>query len=123
MLRDVLGLLVRRKWVVLGFVTLSLALSGLRLHFEKPVYRARAVIRLEDTKQALTGTLDPTAGTGWNNFRVDYLLSQLQIVSSNQVLGQVVDREGLRLVPLDDDVHLSFVDDIQVSPNAGAASV
>ena len=30
-LRDILGLLVRRKWIVLGLVTLSLALSGLRI--------------------------------------------------------------------------------------------
>ena len=114
-LRDVVGLFVRRKWIVLGFVLSALALAGLRLHFEKPIYRARAVIRLENTQQALAGGLDPVAASPLSSYNVDFLLSQIEIISSAQVLGQVVDREGLRLVPLEDDVPLSFVQDIWIS--------
>ncbi|MGH8436844.1 MAG: polysaccharide biosynthesis tyrosine autokinase, partial [Pseudomonas sp.] len=94
-----------------------------RLYFERPIYRARAVIRLEDTQQAMAGGLNPAAGAALTGRSADFLLSQLEIVSSAQVLGQVVDRVGLRLAPLDNDVPLSFLQDIQTSSNSGPASL
>ena len=68
----------------------------------------------------MAGGLDPAAAMTGRS--ADFLLSQLEIISSAQVLGQVVDREGLRLMPLDND-QLSLLQDIRISPNSVPASL
>lgn len=115
-LRDILGILFRRKWVVLACVAVSLAVTGAVLYFEDPVYRASAVFRLEDTQSAMAGSLDSEVQAITGRTAPDFLLSQLEILRSAQVLGTVVDREGLRLVPLDNGLYTFMLADIQVSP-------
>lgn len=116
-LRDILGILVRRKWVVLACVAASLAATGAVLYFEDPIYKAGAMFRLEDTQSALAGSLDSDEVqmlTG--RTAPDFVLSQLEILHSARVLGNVVDREGLRLVSLEDGRHTSILADIEIAP-------
>ena len=114
-LRELLGVLVRRKWMVLAFVAAAVAGTGLLIHFEEPTYRAQALVRMEDTQRAMAGGLDQAArerlGGG---SAVDPLRSQLQVLTSAQVLGQTVDQVGLRLAPIDNGLFLSQLQDIQV---------
>jgi capsular exopolysaccharide synthesis family protein len=96
-LRDVLAV-ARRSWLLLLVGT---ALGGLGAAFfayrEEPGYRATAVLRLADTRRALVGGIDmPAAEVGR---LTNPLVSQIQILRSRGVLGNVVDAEGLRLRP------------------------
>lgn len=116
-LRNILGILVRRKWVVLACVAASLVATGAVLYFEDPIYEAGAMFRLEDTQSAMAGSLDSDEVqmlTG--RTAPDFVLSQLEILRSAQVLGTVVDREGLRLVSLEDGRHTSILADIEIAP-------
>lgn len=118
--RQVLGILIRRKWIVLAFVATSFAVTAAAIYFEDPVYRATAMFRIEDTQSAMAGSLNQgvQALTGSPSAGPDFVLSQLEILHSSQVLGKVVDGEGLRLVPLDDVSLTSLLADIHVSSDA-----
>lgn len=116
-LRDILGILNRRKWVVLASVAASLTVTGAVLYFEDPIYQASATFRLEDTQSAMAGSLGSEVQTLTGRAAPDFLLSQLEILHSGQVLGNVVDGEGLRLVPLDNELHTTMLANVQVSPD------
>ncbi|MGH7577740.1 MAG: polysaccharide biosynthesis tyrosine autokinase [Longimicrobiales bacterium] len=118
-LRDGLAILVRRKWIVLASVAVSLALTFAVLYFEDPIYRAHAMFRIEDTQSAMAGSFDTEVPTFMLAGRLapDFVLSQLEILHSAQVLGKVVDREGLRLAPLDGNLHAHILADIQILPS------
>jgi succinoglycan biosynthesis transport protein ExoP len=96
-LRDVLAV-ARRAWLLLlvGTILGGMA-AGVVAYRDEPRYRATAVLRLADARQALVGGMDvPTTEIGR---LTNPLLSQIQILRSRGVLGQVVDAEGLRLEP------------------------
>jgi tyrosine-protein kinase Etk/Wzc len=102
-LREVLAVLRRRAALIAGVAVLTLAAAGFVVLRQVPQYRATAVIRLLDERQALAGGI----GSGAVEEMVlgktsDPLLSQLQVLRSRTVAGAVVDQLGLRLRPLDD---------------------
>src|SRR5688572_21111275 len=63
-LRSLLTIVRRRKFTITSFVLISLLGVGALLHLERPRYRARAVIRLEDTQRAMAGGLGVIAADG-----------------------------------------------------------
>ncbi len=105
--RQVLQTLTRRKWVVLGALVLG-TLGGTHLYLNEPrTYTANAIIRLEDTQRSMAGNLVmpmPAAAMNMMN------LSQLQALRSSEVLGEAVDRAGLRLQTLTDGFQVSDVE-------------
>lgn len=127
-LRDLLGILYRRKWIVIASVAVSMAATGLVLHFKEPSYRASALIRIEDTQRSVTGGLAASARSPFGGPGRDFLLSALEILRSARVLGDVVDRQGLRLVALDNGLGESqfkrfHLTDVQVSPEVETDTV
>jgi hypothetical protein len=53
----------------------------------------------------------------------DVLLSQIQVMMSRQVAGDVVQQQGLRLVPTRREFYLPQITNVQVSDSTNADSV
>lgn len=90
-LRDLFSYFMARRWWILGATVISLVLSGAVSVLARPVYRADALIQVENDESALSGiadftdTLPSESGIG----------AELEIVRSRSVLGVVVDALGL----------------------------
>lgn len=99
--RQLVSVLRRRLWLVLGVALLTSAGVAFYLYKQQPRYRANAVIRLVDRRSALTGGLvDPKTTETQQERTTSPLLSQIQVLLSRQVAGLVVDSSeafGLRL--------------------------
>ncbi len=103
--RFFLSMLRRHLWVAIGVTVITTALLGWVLYSAPPEYRAKAVIRLNDTRQALTGGIvGPQSDLGAAELKTDLVLSQVQVLLSRAVVSQVVDEghaAGLRVRPVD----------------------
>jgi tyrosine-protein kinase Etk/Wzc len=86
-LGEVLGTAIENRWQILG-ITLSVFLLGIvYLFFAAPVYRADALLQVEDKKSGI-GTLDVNA-----IFEGDTSINaEIEILRSRLVLGSVVDK-------------------------------
>jgi tyrosine-protein kinase Etk/Wzc len=89
-LRQILAILRRRIWWILGIAMLGAGAAAYLAFTAKPVYQATGTIRLTENRQRLTGGL-----TGQPDARpllsADPLLSQIAILTSRGVVGAVVD--------------------------------
>jgi len=98
---DYLAAVRRYLWLVAACVALSLGYAVYKLAKVLPVYVASTSVRLVDTRVGMSGDLEQTGGTSAQlpGFYTDPILSQIQVLRSRAVLGQVVDSLGLRLSP------------------------
>lgn len=89
-LRQILAILRRRVWWILGVAALGAAGALYLALTAAPVYQATGVIRLTENRQRLTGGL---AGPVDSRplLSADPLLSQIAILTSRGVVGAVVD--------------------------------
>ncbi|HEY0970465.1 MAG TPA: polysaccharide biosynthesis tyrosine autokinase [Gemmatimonadales bacterium] len=103
--RAFLAMLRRHLWIALVVAVATTALFGYMLYSAPPEYRAKAVIRLNDSRQALTGGIvGPQADLSGAELKTDIVLSQVQVLLSRAVVSQVVDEghaAGLRVRPVD----------------------
>ncbi len=116
-LRELLGRLRRHALWILLAGTAGVSLALFLVSRESPVYQSSAVIRLSDARQTLTGGLDGMMGQPALS-RLDPIQSQIQVLQSMRVLGEVVDREGLRLHFPDGTLSFGDFADVVVSPLA-----
>ncbi|HEX5181419.1 MAG TPA: polysaccharide biosynthesis tyrosine autokinase [Gemmatimonadaceae bacterium] len=91
-LQQILTMLRRRIWLIVAITALCgggalwLALTS------APIYEASGTLQLTDTRRALTGGLvDPAENGGGLRPTTDPVLSEVAILTSREVLGQVVD--------------------------------
>ena len=98
-LREYLGALRRYLWLVLAAVALSVGLAGYRLSKELPTYMASTAIRLIDPRVEMSGDLEAGEQGQLPGWYTDPILSQIQVLKSRAVAGEVVDSLGLRLRP------------------------
>src|SRR3954471_9511987 len=92
-----LGLL-HRHWLLILAITAAAVVALLyKVRNELPLYRATAVIRLEDKQRELSGRL--RSGPVNNGIRpfTDPVLSQIYVLQSRNVAQEVAQRQGLRL--------------------------
>jgi polysaccharide biosynthesis transport protein len=94
-LGQVMLVLARRWWLILGVGAITLAIGWLLVPRNQSSYSAMAVVRLTDPHAALTGGLD--GGSVDNLSASDFLVSQVHVIRSRAVVGEVVDRAGLRV--------------------------
>ena len=89
-LRQMLAILRRRIWWIVGAAVLGASAAAYLAFTAKPVYQATGTIRLTENRQRLTGGL-----TGQVESRpmlsADPVLSQIAILTSRAVVGTVVD--------------------------------
>jgi capsular exopolysaccharide synthesis family protein len=122
-LRDVAAALKRRWWVPLATALLVGVAAVLVLQREVRLYKAAALIRLTDERRTLTGTLgDPTLQ--FNERAASWFQSELLVLRGRGVVGEVVDREGLRLVSATRDFSRARIDSVRIDiPNESSDSI
>ena len=112
-IQDLLIAIRRRWWVVPLVFLLVVGFSTWRTLRQQRLYRASATVRIQENQQLLQGM---TPGRGGADWRVDRLLSEQMVIKSGEVAGRVVQRLGLRVVPLDPEVRRSDVFDARSAP-------
>jgi capsular exopolysaccharide synthesis family protein len=122
-LREILGVLRRHKLLV-GVITLLVVGVAMVLAFRQaPQYRASAVIRLKNERQALTGSIQNDAMDQVVGKAVDPLLSQLQVLRSRSNAREVVKRTGMRLHSTTPGFSGALVENVSIAPTVGNDSV
>lgn len=122
-LLDLLGMLRRRWVVVLGFTAVCVGVAAYKAltSAPPPAYRATAVIRVQDTQRTLTGVPDwtqPNVGGG-----VDAILSLLEVMRSEVVLGDAVDRSVVRLRQGDTGAPPTYLGDVEIASDVGSGTL
>ena len=86
-IREVLAVFGRHLWLIAIITTVAVAIAAWQVTKKVPQYYASTVIRLVDRQPGIAGV--QIAETNLN--------SELVVLKGRRVLGQAVDREGLRL--------------------------
>ena len=122
-LSDYLAILRRQWWIVLSIVAIAVAISLYIVMSAPPRYRAVSVIRLADTRRAVAGDAAAGAYEQVLSRETDVLQSQLQVLTSRGVVGDVVDSLGLRLMPLEKQPWVRELTQVRVSEDAAGDTV
>jgi len=90
---QVVRVLRTRWWMILLGVATAFGAAWYLIPADQTSYNATAVLRLEDTRAAVSGGLAP----GTTDTRsTEYMLSQVHVLRSDALAGEVVDELGLR---------------------------
>jgi len=120
-LEDLLSVLRRHVWLIVGLASAVVAATGMFAHAVGPVYRAVAVIRLSDPRRALTGGVVEDRSASGEGASVDPLFSQVELLTSRAVASAVVDSMPvLRIQTL--KFPPSLLTEVGVGPAAGPDS-
>jgi capsular exopolysaccharide synthesis family protein len=115
-LREVAAVLRRNIWLVL-FITASTVGATLYVASRRqPEYRAAGLIRITDKQRALTSGIAATQVASG-----DLILSQLEVLKGRVVMGEVVDRTGLRLSSATEGFSRRELQDLSVKVPADSA--
>jgi polysaccharide biosynthesis transport protein len=117
-LRVLLQTLRRNVWLIALVTALASGAAVWMAYSAEPRYRASASLRLLDERRMLTGGMEMGVAEAMMGRQADPLLSQMQVLRSRAVLGEVVDREGLRLAVLDAAVPRSLLADLEITAAA-----
>jgi succinoglycan biosynthesis transport protein ExoP len=98
-LKEYLAIVRRHLWITGSITALCAGIAAWVVFTAAPRYRAVSVVRLADTRRALTGGGEANPYDQVLGREADVLLSEIQVLMSRQNVGRVVDAEGLRLVP------------------------
>ena len=117
-IREVLGIFRRHLWLIAIITTVGVGIAAWQVSKEVPEYYASAIIRLVDRQPGIGDGQVADMPLGM----VDPVLSELVVLTGRTVLGQAVDREGLRLFSSSTEAPAGFVSDAIVSlpPNQTA---
>lgn len=87
--RELLRMLNRRKWHLLGVAAIVCILTGLVLLKLTPEYRASALVMLDTRKAKVTNTTDVLSGM---NVDIAAVQTEIEVLKSANLLGRVVDK-------------------------------
>lgn len=107
-LRDLTRALWRRKWIILGCALLGMILAALIVREITPTYTAQAKVMLNAREGRVSTEMAVVSDLNLSNPVVE---SEVASITSNVLLGDVVDRIGAeRLAPLRPDSGPSLLD-------------
>jgi polysaccharide biosynthesis transport protein len=115
-MRKMMAKVGRNVWLVILVTILTTSPVYYLVSREIPRYRAESLIRLVDGRAAMTGLAETSASLPGS--KADAILSQLEVLRGRNVLGQVVDREGLRLKATTNNLPPGFLSNVTVSSAA-----
>jgi polysaccharide biosynthesis transport protein len=109
-----------RNWRLVAAVTVGVfALAASLAYSAVPMYQAHAVIRLADVRRAFTGGFDDYSTQAPLGRTTNPITSELEVLQGRAVLGEVVDREGLRLMMAPRaPFPYELLADVQIAPDA-----
>lgn len=113
--QEVLAVLRRNVLFILGIAAVVTGVTAYLVLRQPPLYRASGVVRLADIRRSVTGGIE---GAGLNEAlgrQTDPLLSELEVLKGREVIGEVVDREGLRLRSITPEFSIGAVNDAAVA--------
>jgi tyrosine-protein kinase Etk/Wzc len=112
-LRELLGSLSRNRWWILLAMVLSAGATGFLLSRQAVRYQANAFIRLRSPEVASALAAVPAKSN--DGPKMDPVTSELMVLLGRGVAGEVVDREGLRLVSAVDQTYPSAADSVRIT--------
>jgi polysaccharide biosynthesis transport protein len=123
-LKELLRVLRRQWWLLLAVSAGIFAISAYLAFSSRPTYQAHAVIRLADARRAYTGGFDDYSTQAPLGRTTNLITSELEILLGRTVLGEVVDREGLRLMVAPRS-HLTWnlLADLRIRPDAAPRDI
>lgn len=122
-LKEYIDIIRRHPLIVGGLTAIGLGLAMWVVFTAPPRYKAVSVVRLADTRRALTGGAEGGAFDQVMSREADVLLSQIQVLTSRQNVGRVVDAEGLRLNAVASQPYLPQITNVTVSDSTTADTV
>lgn len=111
---SILASLRRHFLLILAATATTTAVAANSVRKETPTYRATAVVRLTDAREAITRGVDDDLRPRQHS--ANSLLSQVQILRSRALAGAVVDSLGLRLRPVTPGFRATRLDQISIDP-------
>ena len=109
--RQILGVLRRNVWVILTTMAIAVGVAAYLVSRQTDVFTATAMIRLVDRNQVAGGVAPETPVST----SPDPLASEVMVIQGRPVMGEVVDREGLRLFSPIAKTPPKFVDEVEVT--------
>jgi capsular exopolysaccharide synthesis family protein len=114
-LKEILGIVRRRRWLVLSFASLGAGIAAYFAYSAKPVFLASASVRIADARNALSGGIaDAPRDNIGSSYSVDPVLSQIQVLKSREVAAEAVRRQPLGLIVYPEGFPASDVDQVKV---------
>ena len=122
-LRELLSV-VRRNWLTVAGLALVVAGIATGLSYSAaPSFRARAVIRLANSRSSMAGSLATESNVQTTTTTTDPLKSQIQVLTSRTVASTVVDSESALLRVTTSGFPIVLLAHMVVSPGASVDSV
>jgi polysaccharide biosynthesis transport protein len=123
-LKELLRVLRRQWWLLLAVSAGIFGISAYLAFSSRPTYQAHAVIRLADSRRAYTGGFDDYSTQAPLGRTTNLITSELEILLGRTVLGEVVDREGLRLmVAPHSQLTWNLLADLRIRPDASPRQI
>lgn len=121
-LRELVALLTRQRWLILGIAAAFVAVSAWWAYQAPRTYRATGTIRLTNLRQALAGRLANEGPQATVTAYGDPLKTQIQVLTSRTVASAVVDRVPVLLLRAR-GFSPALLDSVTVSPGAVAETL
>lgn len=105
--------MLRHRWLVLGTTVAFTLAAAAYVRWELPQYRATATIRLDDLRREVTiGIEAPEKASGP---MTNPVVSEIQLLRSRELVGNVVDSLALRIRPDFRHFNASLLTDLRIS--------
>jgi tyrosine-protein kinase Etk/Wzc len=108
------GVLRRKLWLIIATSSMALACAHYLVTRQVPYYQAEALVRLRDAGAALAGGVIGTTGQ-LGRLATDPISSEILVIRGRGVAGDLVERQGLRLMSADYWAPARFVQDASVT--------
>ena len=98
-LKDYWRIILRRKWIVIGFAILTTTVVGVMSFLTTPLYKASATIVIEsEDSDVLNPSQSSSKGLSYDIFE-NYIKTQMSLIFSRSVAGKVFDELGMADLP------------------------
>jgi tyrosine-protein kinase Etk/Wzc len=122
-IREYFAIFRRHPWLILGIVLATTGITFYRVGTAEPRYRATSTVKLADTRRAVTGIAEAGPYSEIVGRETDLLTSQIQVLMSRQLAGEVVDQGGLRLRPSFHQTYVPEIREVVVGPATSIATL
>lgn len=92
---DYWRILVKRRWTVLAVLAMVLVIGLVKTLLTTPIYRAGAVLQIENDTMQVVQVEGINQGTGMSDYGASFLQTQLQLLKSRALAQRVVSQLGI----------------------------